>query len=134
MDFLEKLQFVAQNAINGVHWNNVQCTIFIVVYYYKDGKDLKHGSMIIISNELNHNTASVHTFQGIIINRLKELLNNVSKVIYFTDGAVQHFKNIYTFKNLQFHSDDFGFSAKHHYFATAHGNGPGDGVGGNFKK
>lgn len=133
MDFSENMQFLAQNAINGAHWNNLQCTLFTVVYYFlNDERNVDHGSIIIISDDLSHSTASVHEFQKTIINHLKTTFR-IKKVIYFTDGAVQHFKNRFSIRNLQYHYADFKIYAEHHLFGTAHGKGPGDAVGGNFK-
>lgn len=36
--------------------------------------------------------------------------------------------------NLLFHDHDFGVPAEWHYFATAHGKGPSDGLGGTLKR
>ena len=55
-------------------------------------------------------------------------------MIYFTDGAAQHFKNEYNFINLLHHEMDFGIPAEWHLHATAHGKGSCDGIGGNLKR
>lgn len=36
--------------------------------------------------------------------------------------------------NIYYHEEDFGLKAEWHFFATAHGKGPCDGVGGTFKR
>lgn len=36
--------------------------------------------------------------------------------------------------NLNYHKEDFGINAEWHFFATAHGKGPCDGVGGTVKR
>lgn len=132
-DFAENYGFIAQNAIQTFHWNNNQCTIYTVMYYYKDGDELKHGSMAILSDDLRHNTSAVFSFHSKIIQRLKEKFTP-TKIIYFSDGAAQHFKNRYNFSNIKEHERDFGIPAEWHFFGTAHGKGACDGIGGNLKR
>ena len=43
-------------------------------------------------------------------------------------------KNRKNFINLCFHEVDFGVRAEWHFFATSHGKGPCDGVGGTVKR
>ena len=104
-DFLEDYAFVVQNSAQSFHWNNDQATIFTVVIYYKNGGELKHRSIAIISDNLAHDTVAVHEYRKIIINYLK---NNFDpkKIYYFTDGARQHFKNKSNFANLQAQEED----------------------------
>ena len=54
------------------------------------------------------------------------------KIIYFSDGAASH-KNRKNFINLCLHKDDFGISAEWYFYATSHGKGACDGVGGTVK-
>ena len=56
------------------------------------------------------------------------------KMIYFTDGAAQHFKNKYNLINLLHHEIDFGIPVEWHFHAIAHGKGHCDGIGGNLKR
>ena len=56
------------------------------------------------------------------------------KVFYFSDGCAGQYKNCKNFMNLCHHSVDFGFEAEWHFFATSHGKGPCDGVGGLLKR
>ena len=55
-------------------------------------------------------------------------------MIYFSDGAASHYKNRKNFINLANHEADFGMPADWHFFATSHGKGPCDGVGGAVKR
>uniref|UniRef100_A0ABD2WEA9 Uncharacterized protein n=1 Tax=Trichogramma kaykai TaxID=54128 RepID=A0ABD2WEA9_9HYME len=56
------------------------------------------------------------------------------RIIYFTDGAAQHFKNKNNFTNLKHHEKDFGVPAEWHFSATGHGKGACDGIGANIKR
>ena len=47
---------------------------------------------------------------------------------------MSQYKNRYNIINLVFHEIDFGVLAKWNYFATAHGKGPSDGLGGTLKR
>ena len=87
----------------------------------------------MLSDCLSHDTNAVYKFQKIIKHYLKENFQP-RKMIYFTDGAAQHFKNKYNFINLLHHEMGFGIPAEWHFHATAHGKGPCDGIGGNLKR
>ena len=132
-DFAENYAFIVQNSTQSFHWNNNQATVFTTVVYYKENQDLKHISIAIISDNLNHDTVAVYEYQKIIISHLKSNFI-VKKIYYLTDGAGQHFKNKSTFQNLLFHQKDFGVPAEWHFHATAHGKGACDGIGANLKR
>ena len=127
-DFAENFSFIVQDATQSFHWNNDQATLLTSVYYFKDGQDLKHGSIVIISSDLKHDTATFYSFQKMLHQHLEKNNILVSKIIYITDGAPQHFKNRFNYKQ------DFGTDAEFHFHATAHGKGPCDGLGGNLKR
>lgn len=133
-DFAENYAFVIQNAASGFHWNNNTATIFPVVIYFKDGEEVSHRSLVIISDCNNHDAVAVHVFLKIVTNFVKNISANAEKIYYFSDGAPQQFKNFKNFVNLYYHDDDFGISAEWHFFATAHGKGPCDGIGGTVKR
>ena len=133
-DFAENYNFVVQDAAQSFHWNNDQATILTSVFYYREGIEIKHGSLVMISDDLKHDTATFYAFQNILHKHLLENNIAVSKIIYFTDGASQHFKNRFNFVNLIFYKEDFNAEAEIHFHATSHGKGPCDGLGGNLKR
>lgn len=133
LDFSENYKYVVQDASQAFHFNNTQCTIFPVVYYYKDSSELKHKSLVFLSDSTRHDTAAVYTVQKLLIPHMKESLC-VKNIIYFSDGAKQHFKNKFQMVNLIHHDEDFGVKAEWHVHATAHGKGASDGVGALFKR
>ena len=101
--------------------------------YYRENDDLKHESVAIISDNLNHDTVSVYEYQKFILNYLKGH-HQLKKIYYITDGAAQHFKNKNNFQNLLHHEEDFKIKAEWHVFATAHGKSGCDGIGANLKR
>ena len=135
-DFAENYSFVVQNAAQGHHWNNSQCTLHPFVVYFKgaDGT-IKHESFCFISDCTKHSTAMVYTFLKTLIPFLKEKYPAMRKIIYWSDGCAGQYKNRFNFINLAYHEDDFaGIMAEWHFFATSHGKNACDGVGGTTKR
>lgn len=62
------------------------------------------------------------------------MTEDAKKIYYFSDGAPQQFKNYKNFINLYYHKEDFKINAEWHFFASYHGKGPCDGVGGTIKR
>ena len=134
VDFAENYAFTVQDAVPGFHWNNDQATVYNIVIYYKEDGTVKHTSLVIISDCLTHDTVAVYTFQKILLNFLKNKFALVSKIIYFSDGAPQQYKNYKNVINLAYHKKDFSVEAEWHFYATAHGKGPCDGLGATVKR
>jgi len=66
-DFSENYSYVCQNASQAFHFNNDQCTVFPVIYYYKENSELKHKSNVFLLESLKHDTAAVYTVQTLLI-------------------------------------------------------------------
>ena len=133
-DFSENYSFVVQDAAQSFHWNNSTATIHPFVYYYKQGDEIKHGNFVLISEYNTHDTVAVHLFQKLLIQHLIESFTDVEHLCYFSDGCAGQYKNKKNFLNLCLHEHDFGMSAEWHFFATSHGKGPSDGIGGTIKR
>ena len=139
-DFAENYSFIVQDAAQSFHWNNLQATLHPFVCYYIeiDEKNreplLMHTSFVIISENNNHDTIAVHLFQKSLINFLRNKIKEPTNIIYFSDGCAAQYKNRKNFVNLCHHNEDFGMPAEWHFFATSHGKGPCDGVGGTVKR
>lgn len=133
-DFSENYAYVAQDAVQGFHYNNDQCTVHPAVFYYKEGNEMKHRNIVLLSDCTTHDTAAVYILQQTVIPEIKKVCPNVKKIYYFTDGAKQHYKNRYQIINLINHEKDFNVKAEWHFHATAHGKGACDGVGAVLKR
>ena len=115
--------------------SNSQATLHPCIYYYScDGKELQHGSLFFISECNIHDTVAVHLFQRQLVEYLKSTYGVITKITYFSDGCAGQYKNCKNFINLCYHLEDFGVPAEWHFFATSHGKGPCDGVGGTVKR
>lgn len=134
-DFSENATFVVQDSVQGFLWNNSQATLYPIAIYYKSNGKLETTNFIIISDCLIHNTVAVHLFHRHLNEFLKnKFLKIPKKIFYFSDGSSAQFKNKKNFANLCHHSEDFNCSAEWHFFATSHGKGPSDGLGGTVKR
>uniref|UniRef100_UPI00358EEC48 uncharacterized protein n=1 Tax=Myxine glutinosa TaxID=7769 RepID=UPI00358EEC48 len=137
-DFAENYSFVVQDASQSFHWNNLQATIHPFVCYYRQSmqdKTPEHINFAIISECNIHDTVAVHLFQKLFLQFLTTKFGQrPKKVCYFSDGCAAQYKNRNNFSNLCLHEEDFGVPAEWHFFATSHGKGPSDGVGGTIKR
>ena len=139
LDFAENYSFLVQDAAQGYHWDNSQCTLHPFAIYIKarspDGTvELKSISVCIISDCLKHDTIAVHAFLKKVVPFVSNLHPQLKKIIYFSDGSAAQYKNFKNFTNLLMHQEDFGMSAEWHFFATSHGKSPCDGIGGTVKR
>lgn len=135
-DFAENYSFIVQDAAQGFHWENSQCTVHPFVVYFKDpiSQKLGHNSFCFLSDSTQHNTAMVHTFISKLLSYLKVHHPNLTKIHYFSDGCAGQYKNRYNFINLCYHEQDFGLSCEWNFFATSHGKTACDGIGGTVKR
>lgn len=133
-DFAENHTFHLQEETQSFNFNRPQATLQVAVVYYKEHNELKNLNFVGISDVLKHDYKAVHVFIGKLITFLKKRIATLSHIKYFSDGAGSQYKNKFGFINLCHHMDDFGVSAEWHFFATSHGKGPCDGIGGVVKR
>lgn len=115
-DFSENYAYICQYASQAFHFNNNQCTVFPVIYYYKENNELQHKSIVFFQTVWNMILQPFMPFiQTLLIPTIKEDVKTLKKIIYMTDGAKQHFKNKYQITNLIHHEKDFNIKAKWHY-------------------
>jgi hypothetical protein len=135
-DFSENYSLNIQDAAQAFYWDNQQATIHPLVSYFKNSKNEMEGPcFVIISECLYHYTVTVYTFQKQLIAFLKENVPNISKIYYFSNGASAQRKNKSSFIKLCHHNTGFGINAEwYFFFASSHGKGPCDGVGGTIKR
>jgi hypothetical protein len=134
-DFSQNYSMIAQNSTQGSFFNPPpQATLHtFLAYITVNGKSVQH-PICVISDCTAHNTVSVHSSLNVVLTYLKELYTNLKKVIHFTDGAASQYKNFKNFINLLHHKHDFNLDGEWHFFATSHGKGPCDGIGGTLKR
>lgn len=65
---------------------------------------------------------------------MEQKFNDIKKIIFFSDGAGSQYKNRKNFYQLCQYKRTHKFHVEWHFFATSHGKGPCDGIGGAFKR
>lgn len=134
-DFSENYSFVIQNEIQGFHWANSQCTIHPFAIYYKNqNNELEFTSLIMIAEFLKHDHFVVRLFIEKCVTFIKNKLDKIGKIYFFSDGSGSQYKNRMTFFNLCNMQKEFNVDAEWHFFATCHGKGPCDALGGVLKR
>lgn len=132
-DFSENYSFVLQDAVQSHHWNNDQATIHPFVIYYKESGTIENLSFVIISEVLKHDTIAVQVFISKLITFLKQRMN-IKKAIFVSDGAASQYKNRKNFASLCKFKTKYNIESEWHFFATSHGKGPCDAIGGTLKR
>lgn len=138
-DFAENYSCVMQDEVQGYHWSTEQVSLHPFVAYYKTAVgDLKCISYVAATDHRKHVTATFHAFQKKFVPFLQAKLNQegltVKKIYYFSDGSSAQYKNRKNVKNICCHETDFKIEIEWHFFASCHGKGPCDGVGGTLKR
>ena len=132
-DFSENFSFVLQDAVQSHYWSNDQATIHPFEIYYRESGELKHLSFIVISEVLKHDTIAVQVFISHLMSFLKDKIQ-IKKAIFMSDGAASQYKNRKNFASLCKFKSMYKIEAEWHFFATSHGKGPCDALGGNLKR
>lgn len=125
-----------QDAIQYQHWCEDQASLHVYVIYHKHNNKVQNLNYVIFSVYENHDATEVHLYNTRMIRFLKNKLGErkVNKIFYFSDRAGTQYKNRFNFLNLLYHEKDFGVKAEWHFFASSHGKGACDGIGGCVKK
>lgn len=85
---------------------------------------------------MRHTYEAVYQFQLELFQFLKDRFGeqNIKKIFFFSDGAASQYKNKKNLYQMCQFSATQKFSVEWHFFATSHGKGPCDGIGGSFKR
>ena len=134
VDFAENYTAVLQDEIQSAHWHQKQVTLFTAIAWVGDNSAKPTRSFVNISDDLTHNKHSVWVFMKNIIKSLQAEFPNLKHIHVFSDGCAGQFKNRYTLLNLTYFLQDFGVDGTWNFFATSHGKGAVDGIGGTIKR
>ena len=132
MDFSENYTATYQDEIQSAHWHQKQVTVFTAVIWVNQN-DCK--SYAVVSDCLNHNKEAVCTFLCTILADIQSHWPDLKNLDIFTDGAASQFKNKYIFCFLCTKLPVISaIKITWHFFATSHGKGAVDGIGGVVKR
>lgn len=134
-DFSENYGFLVQDAIQSFHWSNNQATLHpFCIYFINSENEMTTKAISIISDSLSHDATTVNAFLQALVPEINILAPEVNKLIFFSDGAPAQYKNKKNFVNLCYMKSEFKVDIEWHFFATSHGKGPCDGIGGTVKR
>lgn len=135
VDFAENYTCQYQDEIQAAHWSQEQITLFTVAIWVKDAANTTTcNSHVIVSDDHSHEKKSIAVFMDLVVNTfVKERYPQVKVVDIFSDGPNSQFKNRYM-ANFYSILQRQGIKIKWHFFATSHGKGVVDGLGGTVKR
>ena len=142
MDFSENIALEQQDQIESAHWTVQQVTlhpIFLVRHAAESTEEnpiIMKESLIILSNDLTHNSGTVYVFTEQLLLHIK---NNPGpcpiKVLHrFSDNCAAQYKSKLAFDHLIKLEEKHGIQIIYHYTESGHGKGPSDGLGAAIKK
>lgn len=130
VDFAENFGLKEQDEIQSAHWNTKTISIFTAFVWTAN----ETFSFALPSMDLTHDKFVVDSALKIILDHLKTSLPNLKEVAFFSDGAASQFKQRFHFRNLMIISHEHQLTLTWNFFATSHGKGVVDGIGGTVKR
>ena len=128
VDFSENATLMSQNEIESAHWNHSQVTLF-TAHARITNEPTENESMVLISDNLNHTKHSLYVFKDQIFTDFKGRHKDINAINVFSDGASSQFKQMYLFSSL-YTWEQHHVHMVWNFFATSHGKGVVDGLGG----
>ena len=125
-DFAENYSCRYQDEIQSVHWGHSAATLHPIVCNYTcprcNEATMTH-SLIMISDDINHDYHAVHQFTNIAIRHIKSQVH-VERVVRFSDGAPNQYKSRGPFLDVSYAAQDYGIPFQHEWFGSRHGKVP----------
>ena len=137
VDFSENATIASQREIQSAHWNNGQATLFTAHVWIKAGSEdtgAESKSMVTVSDDLNHTKYSIYVFMQRILGYLKATFPSIELVNVFSDSPTSQFKQRFLLSNLYAWEMEHDLKIVWNFFATSHGKGVVDGIGGTLKR
>ncbi|XP_071943945.1 uncharacterized protein [Antedon mediterranea] len=127
IDFSENYTCVSQDEIQSAHWNQRQVSLFTIAQWF--GEEVH--SRVLVSDNLVHSKETVVSYIDEVLEQLPETVTFVS---LWSDGPASQFKNRFIVAAIQPLQAKHKVTLRWNYFATSHGKGPVDGIGGSVKR
>ncbi|CAB3977243.1 Hypothetical predicted protein [Paramuricea clavata] len=127
VDFSENYTCVSQDEIQSAHWKQSQVSLFTAALWYSG---ILH-PIVIASDNLNHSKDTIVAYIDYLLSILPSNTQNIS---IWSDGPSSQFKNRFIVAALKSLQDKHKIQITWNYFATSHGKGPVDGIGGAVKR
>ncbi|CAF1275201.1 unnamed protein product [Rotaria sordida] len=130
VDYAENFSIQEQDAVQSAHWSTKTISIFTAHAWCGP----LNFSFALPSDNITHNKYCVNTCLDYIIGELKQYLPDLKTIKFFSDGAASQFKQRFLFRNLIRLSIDCDLNLSWSFFATSHGKGVVDAIGGTVKR
>lgn len=127
VDFSENYTCVHQDEVQSAHWHQSQVSLFTAAAYHSG---VIH-PVVIASDILDHTKETVVCY---VSHLLDEIPSSIRKVEMWSDGPSSQFKNRFIAAALDVLETKYNIKIKWNFFATSHGKGPVDGIGGTLKR
>ena len=88
-------------------------------------------SFVFVSDNLTHSKDTVIAYIDFVLDQLPDIVKTVS---IWSDGPCSQFKNRYIFAGIAHLETRHSVNISWNFFATSHGKGPVDGIGGSVKR
>ncbi|XP_061183299.1 uncharacterized protein LOC133191568 [Saccostrea echinata] len=135
MDFAENYTCKSLEEVQSAYFNQTCVTLHPMVVYYPNSENtIEHKSIIVVSDEMGHNSTTVLTFIDKIMPIIKNIDPDVSTIHYWTDSPTSQYRNKTIIDFVANHKSTHGMNARWNYFESGHGKGPCDGLGGTVKR
>lgn len=131
MDFSENFTIAYQDEIQSAHWAQQQVTVYTINLWNRDSKH----PWVITSDTRDHEKNTVAGFTTTVLDWVASEWPHVDTVSIWTDGPSSQYKNRFIMALLSMKIQQrYQFSVSWNYFATSHGKGPNDALGGTAKR
>ena len=130
VDYSENFPLNYQDAVQSAHWNIKTLSIFTAYVWCGTSAF----SFALVSNNVTHDKYCIDVCLNYIINHVKQHIRNVEEICFFSDGAASQFKQRYLFQNLTHLLTKYDLKISWNFFATSHGKGVVDAIGGTIKR
>ena len=134
VDFSKNYENKQRHEIQSAYFGHEAFTIFTAACYYKssDDPEVKEISVVIISNETQHERNIAFTCNQKLIEFIRAHFPAVDTIYFWSDGCSGQFRSKYVFKSLLSYPADLNISWD--YGEAHHFKGPHDGIGGCVKR
>ncbi len=126
VDFSENYTCVSQDEIQSAHWKQSQVSLFTAALWHSG---ILH-PIVIASDNLNHSKDTIVAYIDYLLDNIPSTTKTVS---IWSDGPSSLFKNRFIVADMKSLEDKHKTKITWNFFATLHGKGPVDGIGGAVK-
>lgn len=130
IDFAENFKCIAQNEVQSAYYNQHTIAIFTVVIW----AGRQTFSKVYVTDDTSHSKYCVLVFLNEIISCMKMQLPDLKSIKIFSDGCAAQFKNRWILSLMSTGQYLFDVNLSWNFFASGHGKGAVDGIGGTVKR